>query len=152
MFISVIRRRDALSGLLFVAFGGFLALLSLRYPLGTAMRMGPGYFPLVLSVVVTLLGVAILVRALALAWGPDHGMEPLALRPLAAVGGGILAFAAVLGSLGLILSTFALVGLSGLAHRESGVREQLILGASLSAFAAVVFVIGLGLPLPLLPG
>jgi hypothetical protein len=84
-------------------------------------------------------------------WVFSH-MTRRALRSAALVGAGVLAFAGLLGSLGLAGATLLLVTVSGAAHHEARLKELLPLGLALAAFGAGVFVWGLGLPLPLFPG
>lgn len=148
--MSIFKHRDIVAGGLFGLTGLAVAIASLQqYPLGSAMRMGAGYFPLLLGGFLAILGAAVLLRALFS--GRRHLMERLMFKPLLLVGAGVLAFAGLLGSVGLAIATLALIGLSGSAHHESRLRELLPLGLAMALFGAGVFVWGLGLPLPLLP-
>jgi hypothetical protein len=149
MRYSLLRHQDFAAGGLFCV-AGFAVIIGARaYPLGSAMRMGAGYFPLLLGVLLAILGGAVILRALLSR--QRRAIEPLRFRPALLVGAGVLAFACLLGSIGLAAATFVLIGLSGLAHQESRLRELLPLGLVMAFFGAGVFVWGLGLPLPLLP-
>ena len=81
--------KDLLTGLIFIAFGiGFL-LIAQHYPLGSARRMGPAYFPTILSVVLILIGLAAALRACITQGTPISGF---ALRGMALVAAGTVAF------------------------------------------------------------
>ena len=73
---------NAICGLTFIALGGFFVYQCLNLELGTAFRMGPGYFPLVLASILTVLGVVVLVQATRVKGEP---IGPLALRGMLSV-------------------------------------------------------------------
>jgi hypothetical protein len=143
--------------------------MAMRHPLGNAMRMGTGSFPLLLGVLLFALGAIVSTRAALKSLRQGHVPRDFlprflmrkrlfqrntlknTLLPAVLVGLGIAAFAGLLGSLGLALAIPVLVIVSGAAHHEARFAELLALGVGLSAFGAGVFVWGLGLPLPLLP-
>jgi hypothetical protein len=158
--------QDFVAGSLFCLTGLATLAGSSSYPMGTTMRMGAGYFPQLLGGLLAALGAAVLTRALwqLIRAGKSEHPPLLAmlktslralsfpvLRPVALVGVGVLAFAALLGSIGLAGATLLLVTISGAAHHESRLIELLVLGVGLSVFGIGVFVWGLGLPLPILP-
>ncbi|MDR1648239.1 MAG: tripartite tricarboxylate transporter TctB family protein [Zoogloeaceae bacterium] len=165
------RLKDFLSGLFFCGAGIFTIMAAARHPLGNAMRMGTGSFPLLLGLLLFALGTLVSTRAALKHLRQGHALRDFlpatrfltlkhlfqrnalknALLPAALVGLGIVAFAGLLSSLGLALAILALVVISGAAHHEARLVELLVLGVGLSAFGAGVFVWGLGLPLPLLP-
>jgi hypothetical protein len=148
---SVFRHQDFIAGGLFCLTGLAVAAGSRQYPLGTAMRMGAGYFPLVLGGLLALLGVFVLLRSIMGHRRNFRDIGQLMLRPVALIGAGVLTFAVLLGSVGLAGSTVLLVAVSGAAHHESRWRELLPLGMGLAIFGVGVFVWGLGMPLPVLP-
>lgn len=155
MHLHILRRRDFIAGSLFIAFGVAAAGGALRYPLGTAMRMGPGYFPLLLGGLLALLGLTIALAALRVVpdgEGADDGrVERISFKPVLLVAVGVLLFALTVNALGLVLATVALVVVSGIAHHETRWREVAVLAAGLAAFAVGVFFYGLGLPFEVLP-
>lgn len=151
MHIRVLSRRDSLAGLFFITFGVVGGYLSTAYPLGTSMRMGAGYFPLLLSIVLAVLGLAVIARSVRIDEEEDEESRGFAWRPAAFIGGGVIAFALLAPHQGLLLATIVLTVLSGLAQREVRVRELLGLSAVLAVFGVAVFSYGLGLPLPVLP-
>ena len=98
--------KDFYAGLLFGFFGLLTVVIDRSYPMGTAARMGPGYFPFVLGSVLTLLGLIITLRSLWIAGPP---MDGYVLRPLILISGSVVAFAIFVDSLGLIVAILGLV-------------------------------------------
>lgn len=139
---------DVLGGLLFVALGAVGGYGSSNYAIGTADDMGPGYLPLGVFTILGILGAVITLQGLAAAREEGDG---LTIRPAAAVLLGTTAFALLLRSGGLVLATVALVGITSFADEETHFGWSLVLGALLGLFGALVFVVGLGVPLPVSP-
>src|SRR5215217_7886996 len=135
--------RDASAGLIFVAIAALFALGSLRLELGTALRMGPGYFPLVLSGLLAALGVAIIVCSLREAPVPA-GAVPMRGLPLILLAP--VVFGLTVRGLGLVPAVALVVLLSAFASRRMGVALALALTVGLTAFCVLVFSYGLGLP------
>jgi hypothetical protein len=140
--------RDFYSGLIFLFFGLAAFFLARDYPLGSAVRMGPGYFPSVLGVLLAGLGLGLVGRSLVLE-GPR--VTGFALRPLILVLAAVLAFGVLLEPVGLVAATIALVVISCLAGTEFRWRDVAILCVILIALALGLFVYGLGLPLKVWP-
>ncbi len=152
-------QKDFFSGLMFAAVGGAFAAVSSTYTIGTGARMGPGYFPLVLGVLLAALGVLIAVRSFTS--GPEGG-DPVgrfAWRPLFFIIAANLAFGACLGGLpsiglpplGLILGIFILTFVASLASDEFSPKETLILSIVLSVFSYGAFIKLLNLQFPVWP-
>ena len=138
-------------GLFFVLIGAFFSIQAWRkYPLGSAGEMGPGYFPFWLGVLLVALGLAKWLEVVA---RPGSGGGGLALRipSLALVVGSILLFGLALERLGLLLTVVAMVLLSSAASHEFRWRPALLCGLVVSVFCALLFVVGLGLQMPLWP-
>lgn len=142
--------KDFWAGAMFVAFGlTFLIVAQAYYRTGTALRMGPGYFPTVLGGLLIALGAAVMASACVVAGPP---VPRFRLRPIGLVLVAILTFAYGLGSLGLAGAAAALVLVAALAGDELRWREAAVLALVLAGFASLVFVKALGLPFPLCPG
>jgi hypothetical protein len=140
---------DFWTGLLFGGFGLFMAVYAaLNYSLGSAVRMGPGYFPVWVGGLVALLGVALALRSLRIEGPP---LPRLRARPVAFVLGASIAFGYLLKPLGLVLAAVVLVVASAFGGHEFRWKEVALLAVGLAAFAVAVFVYGLGLPFPLWP-
>jgi hypothetical protein len=135
--------RDVIAGALFVLIGVFAVVVARAYPAGSAMRMGPGYFPVLLGWLLIVLGAWIGLRAFRrrdwekLAWG---------WRPLGWIVAAMLSFGFLMPRFGLIPALAVVVPLAAAAGRDSRAKEALILTLLVSLFAAGVFVYGLKLP------
>lgn len=142
--------KDLLTGVMFISFGATAMFLSAELTIGTAAKMGPGYFPFALGALLVLLGAAVMLRGLAgavvsCAW------PTLQLKPLAAVLLSVVLFSQLLLPLGLLLSTVLLVVLSSTASHEFRWKEALLNAAVLVAVILVVFVYFLEFQIPVLP-
>ena len=147
--MKIPRPKDFYAGLLFVAFGVFAIIVAWNYPLGTAARMGPGYFPRLLGILLIVLGGALSLTALRGRGPPLPGWK---WRPVSIVLLSVVAFGLVLTHAGLVLSTIGLIAVASTASREFRFKEALVSGLLLAALSVGVFVIGLKLQLPIWPG
>jgi len=138
--------RDIVAGTLFVLIGAFALLAARGYPMGSAMRMGPGYFPVVLGWLLIALGALVGLRA-----ARRRDWQPLAWgwAPLAWISFSILLFGFLMPRLGLVPALAAMFPVAAAAGREFRFREVLVLTLVMTAFAGGVFVYGLKLPYPL---
>ena len=139
---------DLLTGLLFLALGGFVLVYGARYPIGSAVRMGPGYFPRLISSGLALLGLVLIVRALL---RDGEAIGAIALRPLVVVLLGTFAFGLLIEQAGFWVASIVLVFASRLVERELRLAEVGGLALLLTALITVIFRYGLGLPIRLLP-
>jgi hypothetical protein len=153
MKLRLIRQQDFTAGLFFLITGALFAYGSLAYKLGSAMRMGPGYFPLALGLLLALIGLVIAARNARVELDQDEAslIEKPCLRSLLLIGVAMLIFAFALQILGLIIATVALVVISGIAYRSFCWKEISALSTGLAAFASIVFSWALGLPLQVFP-
>jgi len=140
--------RDLIAGLLFIAVGGAAALTAWHYPMGTALRMGPGYFPFLAGCGLTLFGAIVAVRGVA---ARDQAIAPLHLKPLVMVLASVALFAGVVDRLGLVITVPLVVLLCYLANPRPRLIELVLLPAVLTAAAVVVFQRLLELPFQLWP-
>ncbi|HTS21238.1 MAG TPA: tripartite tricarboxylate transporter TctB family protein [Casimicrobiaceae bacterium] len=141
--------KDFCAGLIFVAFGIAAIALGSEYPLGTAARMGPGYFPRILGILLIVLGGGLSLRALRL---PGAALPGWKWRPVLVVLLSVVVFGLLLTRLGLALSTVGLIFAASAASREFRPKEALVSGVLLAALAVGVFVFGLKLVIPIWPG
>jgi hypothetical protein len=140
--------RDFWSGVLFIAFGVAAIVISSKYPLGTAARMGPGYFPRALGILMCVLGAIIALKSLRSAGVPIAGFK---LRPLLGVLGSVVVFGLIVQYVGVLIATILLIVGASAASHEFRPKEALIAGILLSLLAVGVFIIGLKLQLPIWP-
>jgi Tripartite tricarboxylate transporter TctB family len=147
--MSLIRNpKDFGSGCLFAGFGLVAVVLGATYPAGTAARMGPGYFPRALGIILIVLGTILIIKSLRTT-GARISLPTL--KPLVVVLGSVLLFGLTVVPLGLVLATMLLVLASSVASHEFRWKEATIASVVLAAFVVAVFGYGLKLQLPILP-
>jgi hypothetical protein len=139
--------KDFWSGLIFGGVGLATVFFGRESSMGTATKMGPGYFPTVLGMLLALLGLGLVVRAFITTGDP---IPRFAVRPLLFVLGATILFGIVIRGTGIVVSVIALVLISAAASRVVVWRSALALAVGLAGGSAIVFVKLLGLPIPLL--
>jgi Tripartite tricarboxylate transporter TctB family len=157
--VKLASQKDFFSGVLFTVVGLAFAVGATSFEVGDAGRMGPGYFPLLLGILLTILGSAITIQSFAKGMPGGDPVGNIAWRPLGFILGANIAFGALLvglpsigfPSMGLIVAIFALVIISSMARKGFSIKETLILAALLSAGSFLGFVYLLNLPLPVWP-
>ena len=137
---------DFLTGLLFLGLGAFAIIYGWNYPIGTAARRGPGSYPMILASGLILLG-GILVGRSLVTTDDDDTLGEIAIRPLAFVLAGTLAFALVVERTGFIIASFILIFAARCADRDFRLVEVTLLAAVLVVFIAALFWLGLSVPL-----
>jgi hypothetical protein len=141
--------RNFWAGLMFLAFGLFFAVWAVtNYQMGTAVRMGPAYFPAVLGGLLAFLGLLVLGMSVTVR-GPR--VDPFHFRPLILILGANVAYGYAMKPLGLVLATAVLVFIAAFGGHEFKWKEVTLLYVFLIVFSVLVFVKGLGLPFPLWP-
>ena len=141
--------KDFWSGVMFFAFGAGMATIAvLNYQMGSAVRMGPAYFPTVLGGILAVLGVVLLARSITL---KGDKVPKFHFGPLLFILAACLAFAYTLKPLGLTGATLLLVFISAYGGHEFKWKEVAILYLVLIVFSVLVFVKGLTLPFPICP-
>jgi hypothetical protein len=139
-------RKDLLAGGTFVGFGLAFAITSSTYEVGTALRMGPGYFPLALGSLLVLLGILIAVKGFVAADSDEIG--PVPWKALALIVAALLFFGYTVRGLGLVPALFVTVFLSAMAGRQARVIPALVIAGCLTALSVLIFVVALQLRLP----
>ena len=140
--------KDFWAGFLFVLVGIAALVLGSRYNLGTAARMGPGYFPRILGLLLITLGGVLAVRALRTR---GAAIPAWRWRPTIVVLFSVVLFGLIVTYAGLALSTVILIIIASTASSEFRWKEALISGVLLAMLAVGVFIIGLKLQLPIWP-
>ena len=139
-------RKDLTAGGIFVGFGVAFAITSSTYEVGSALRMGPGYFPLVLGGLLVVLGILIAVKGVVAGEGGELGPVPWKATALIVVA--LLFFGFTVRGLGLVPSLLGTVVLAGMAGHRARVIPAVVIAASLTALSVLIFVIVLQLRLP----
>lgn len=143
-------KRDFWAGILFISTGLLFSSFAVQYELGTLSRMGPGWFPGALGLLLMVLGTIVVVGS-ASARATESELPSFRLRELLLVLGGVAAFAALVPSLGLIVSAVIMLLVVASASHEFSFRETTISILALVSLSYLVFVRGLGLQLPTWP-
>ena len=152
-------QKDFFAGLMFTTVGAAFALGATSYTVGEGARMGPGYFPLMLGIVLAALGAFVMFESLVVETADGEKVGPWAWRPLGYILGANLAFGVLLGgipkigipSFGLILAIYALVLISSKAGDEFRLRDVLILATILAVGSYLAFILLLKLQIPVWP-
>ncbi len=152
-------QKDFFSGLMFMGVGTAFALGATTYNVGTGARMGPGYFPLMLGVLLAIIGAAITFNATVVETADGEKIGKWAWKPLFFILASNFAFGILLGGLpsigvpamGLIVAIYALTFIAGMAGNEFKVKESFILATILAVGSYVAFVWALKLQFPVWP-
>jgi len=147
---TIRNQRAFASGALFLAFAIFFFVMALNYPAGTAARMGPGYFPRLLAIVLAAIGLAVMLGAVPRT-AERQRLRSWDVKGLAWVTGSVVLFALLLFPIGLIGALLVLIVVSSRASPEFAWKGALANAAILIALCLLVFVYGLGLQLPVWP-
>ncbi|MGE5866428.1 MAG: tripartite tricarboxylate transporter TctB family protein [Rhizobacter sp.] len=119
--------------------------------MGSAARPGPGYFPMILSVIMAILGAVVIFTSLTIEVEGGDPIGDIAWRPLLVIVGSIVLFGVLLPRLGMILTTPILIIAVSMAGRQFKWTGVLIASAVLTVFCWLVFIKGLALTIPLWP-
>ena len=147
MRLSVRNPADFWSGLLFLTCALAFLWIARSYDFGSPLRMGPSFFPVVLSVVLAMIGLIALLRSVAIAGEPIGG---LTVKGLLLVTLGTVLFAALIERAGVVIAVSAITLVSAYASVKFTWTQGVVMAVLLSAFCALVFVYGLGVPMPIL--
>ena len=164
MKFKIKSQQDWWAGLMFIGFGLFFIVFSLGtpdfinnivgtkliggYQMGSSVRMGPAYFPVVLGGMLAVLGLLVLLDSVV-EEGPK--VAKFHFRPLLFIAVSRLVFAYLLKPLGLVLASIALVFISAFGGHEFKWKEVAIMSVVLVIFSVLVFVKALSLPFPICP-
>jgi hypothetical protein len=149
MSLDILARKDIWAGLMLIGIGAAAMLIARGYPFGSALRMGPGYFPMMIGGLLIVFGLVILASGLRESEriGGTWSLRALIIVPLSLVLFGLLMTHA-----GFIPAMLVLILGSATATTEFRPVEVLLFAIALTALSVAVFVYALGLPYPLLIG
>lgn len=139
--------KDFWTGLIYIFFGSSAIIIARDYPMGTAIKMGPSYFPSVLGGLLILIGIISLVRSF-LKTGTPFGR--FAFKGLGLVVVSTVLFGLLVRGTGLVIALPLLVIVSAFASKDFRWVPSLLMAAGLTLFCIAVFLKGLGIPLPIL--
>ncbi len=141
-------QKDFAAGLMFMVVGGAFAWGATNYTVGQAARMGPGYFPLMLGIVLAIIGAFVLFESMVVDTEDGEPIGSIAWKPLCFIIGANLAFGVLLGGLpsigvpamGLIVAIIALTFIASMAGSEFKVKEVAILSVVLCVLSYLAFI------------
>jgi hypothetical protein len=157
--VRIKSQKDFFAGLMFLVVGIAFAWGATTYNVGEAARMGPGYFPLVLGILLALLGGFIVFESLVVETEDGERIGAWAWKPLVFVIGANVIFGIAIGgipkigipSMGLIVGIYALTFVASLAGDEFNAKQVAILATVLAAISYVAFILLLKLQFPVWP-
>ena len=140
--------KDFWAGVLFIVLGGGACLIALDYAMGSAGRMGPGYFPRSLGLLLAFLGLILILRSFKLV---GEKISFPTFYPLGIVLVSVFVFGIAVNFLGLVIATILLVLIASTASHEYRWKESVIAAIALAIFVVIAFRYGLKLQLPTWP-
>ena len=157
--MNIKSQKDFFSGLMFMGVGVAFAWGASSYSIGNGARMGPGYFPLALGVLLAVLGSIITFKALAVETVDGEKVGKIAWKPLFFIILANLVFGAMIGGLpsvglpplGLICGIYALTCIASLAGEGVKLTEVIVLATVLAVLSYVAFIVLLKLQFPVWP-
>jgi hypothetical protein len=157
--VKIKSQKDFYSGVVFSTVGVAFAWGATNYTIGEGARMGPGYFPLMLGVILALIGLGIIFEALVVETEDGEKVGKIAWKPLGFIIGANLLFGVLLGGLpkfgipamGLIAGIYGLTLVASLAGERFKLKEVLILATILAIGSYIAFVWALKLQFPVWP-
>ena len=148
--MKIRNQRDFGAGVMFILVGIFFALIATQYRMGTAAKMGPGYFPFWLGVLMAFIGLLLLFNSLAKKTAEEK-MPKWDFKIMLWITGSVVLYGVLLPTMGFFVAVFALVLVSASAGHDFGWKGSLLNAVILMLFTYLAFVKGLGLSFPLLP-
>jgi len=139
--------KDILAGALFIALGLAFGLGALAYEIGDPLRMGPGYMPLVLGILLVGLGIGVVIKGLLA--GEGDAIGGVDWRAIALIVAALLFFGLTVRGLGVAGALFGATLLASLARARTTPVEAVVIAASLTVLSVVLFIFILQLRLPL---
>jgi hypothetical protein len=148
--LKIRNQRDFGAGIMYMVIGIFFAGFATQYQMGTAAKMGPGYFPFYLGLLMFLLGLLVAVKAFS-AKAAIEAIPKFNWRIIAQITGAVVLYGLLLPKMGFLIAVVVLVFVSASASKEFTWKGTAINAAFLVTFTYSVFVVGLKLQFPLLP-
>jgi len=139
--------KDFWTGLIYLFVGSGALIISRDYDMGTAVKMGPAYFPTLLSVLLMVIGIISVLRSFFKSGSP---IGVVAWKGLVLIVASTLLFGMIVRGAGLLLALPPLVIVSASASARFSWKTSLAEAAGITVFCIVIFLKGLGVPLPIL--
>ena len=152
-------QKDFFAGLMFISIGMAFAIGAYSYGMGDGGRMGPGYFPRLLGILLAILGSVVLFKSLTVATADGEKVGSVAWKPLLCIIGANLIFGVCIGglpsiklpALGLMVGIYALTFIASIAAEQYKVKEVFLLATFLAILSYMAFIVLLKLQFPVWP-
>jgi predicted outer membrane lipoprotein len=159
LFVKIKSQKDFFAGLLFMVVGIAFAWGATNYTIGEGARMGPGYFPLVLGILLAAIGAFTVFEAMVVETEDGEPIGKIAWKPLVFIIGSNVVFGIMLGgipklgipAMGLIAGIYALTFIASLAGDEHKNKEVIVLATVLAIVSYLAFIVLLKLQFPVWP-
>lgn len=157
--MNIKSQKDFFAGLMFVIVGAAFAIGAYSYSMGEGARMGPGYFPRLLGILLAILGSFVLFKSLTVATPDGEKVGSIAWKPLLCIIGANLLFGVCIGglpaikfpALGLIVGIYVLTFVASIAAEQYKVKEVFLLATGLAVLSYLAFIVLLKLQFPVWP-
>jgi hypothetical protein len=157
--VNIKSQKDFFSGLMFIIVGAAFAIGAYSYSMGAGARMGPGYFPRLLGILLAILGSIVLFKSLTVATPDGDKIGSFAWKPMFCIIGGNILFGICIGGLpsikfpqlGLIVGIYVLTFVTSLAAEQYKVKEVFLLATFLAILSYIAFIVLLKLQFPVWP-
>jgi Tripartite tricarboxylate transporter TctB family len=157
--VNIKSQKDFFAGLMFIIIGAAFAIGAYSYSMGEGARMGPGYFPRLLGVLLAILGSVILFKSLTVATADGEKIGSIAWKPLVCIIGANLLFGVCIGglpaiglpALGMMVGIYVLVFVASIAAEQYKPVEVFILATVLAIISYLAFIKLLNLQFPVWP-
>lgn len=144
--MKYLHNKDIASGLMFTVIGAIGLIMMADIDFGSTARPGAGFFPVVLSILLTAIGIGLMLTG---AFSETTGNLRISLRPLFLIICSVCVFALCIDRFGLVPSVFIATIIASFAQPKYGHRHRILIAAGLSLFCVILFVLALNLPIPL---
>jgi hypothetical protein len=138
--------KDLWTGIIYIIVGLAAIIIARDYGMGTPRKMGPAFFPVILSVLLIVIGIISLVRSFV---RPGTAVGRFTFRGMLLVTGATVLFGMIIRGAGMIVAMPLLVIVSAYASKQFGWRTSIFLAIGITAFCILIFLKGLGIPLPI---
>ena len=149
--LKIKSQRDFFSGLMFVIVGVVFAVGATNYSMGSSAKPGAGYFPLILSVLMAILGAVVLFKSLTIETEGGDPIGSIAWRPLLVIVASIAVFGLALPRLGMFMTIPLLIVMVSFAGDDFSWKGVIATAVVLTLGSWVIFIWGLNLTIPLKP-
>jgi hypothetical protein len=148
--LKIRNQQDFAAGFMYIVVGLFFASLATGYQMGTAAKMGPGYFPFCLGMLLAALGLLVLLGSITKK-APSLKLAKWDLKSVIWITGSVILYGVLLSTMGFFIALLALVFISASASHEYSWKGTILNALILLVFTYLAFVVGLKLQFPLWP-